>query len=57
MFPTVRDTANELNLCSTILDGEIVALDQEGVPVSIAPTVVETPDHSGSLLLGRSALV
>jgi ATP-dependent DNA ligase len=31
-FPTVRDTVNELNLRSTILDGKIVAQDEEGVP-------------------------
>ena len=29
-FPTVRDAAEELSLRSTILDGEIVALDEEG---------------------------
>jgi bifunctional non-homologous end joining protein LigD len=31
-FPTVRDAVEELNLHSTIIDGEIVALDEEGVP-------------------------
>ncbi len=31
-FPTVRDAVEQLNLRSTILDGEIVALDDEGVP-------------------------
>jgi bifunctional non-homologous end joining protein LigD len=31
-FPTIRDVAEELNLRSTILDGEIVALDEEGIP-------------------------
>ena len=31
-FPTVRDAAEELHLRSTILDGEIVALDEEGIP-------------------------
>jgi bifunctional non-homologous end joining protein LigD len=31
-FPTVRDAVEELNLRSTILDGEIVALDEEGIP-------------------------
>ena len=31
-FPTVRDAAEELNLRSTILDGEIVALDGKGTP-------------------------
>ena len=31
-FPTVLDAVNRLNLRSTILDGEIVALDGEGVP-------------------------
>jgi bifunctional non-homologous end joining protein LigD len=31
-FPTVREAAEELNLRSTILDGEIVALDEEGIP-------------------------
>ena len=31
-FPTIRDAAEELKLRSTILDGEIVALDGEGIP-------------------------
>jgi hypothetical protein len=31
-FPTVRDAVEELNLRSTILDGEIVALDEKGIP-------------------------
>jgi bifunctional non-homologous end joining protein LigD len=31
-FPTVREAVEELNLRSTILDGEIVALDEEGIP-------------------------
>src|SRR5712672_3378340 len=31
-FPTVRYAAEQLNLRSTILDGEIVALDEEGIP-------------------------
>src|SRR6266403_5151472 len=31
-FPTVRDAAEELNLRSTILDGERVALDGKGTP-------------------------
>jgi bifunctional non-homologous end joining protein LigD len=31
-FPTVRDAVERLNLNLTILDGEIVALDEEGVP-------------------------
>jgi len=31
-FPTIRDAVEELNLRSTIFDGEIVALDQEGIP-------------------------
>jgi bifunctional non-homologous end joining protein LigD len=31
-FPTVRDAVEELHLRSTILDGEIVALDEEGIP-------------------------
>jgi bifunctional non-homologous end joining protein LigD len=31
-FPTIRDAVEELNLRSTILDGEIVALDEEGIP-------------------------
>jgi bifunctional non-homologous end joining protein LigD len=31
-FPTVIDAVNRLNLRSTILDGEIVALDNEGIP-------------------------
>src|SRR5258707_7396999 len=31
-FPTVLDSVNQLSLRSTILDGEIVALDAEGIP-------------------------
>jgi bifunctional non-homologous end joining protein LigD len=31
-FPTVRDAVEELNLRSTVLDGEIVALDEKGIP-------------------------
>jgi bifunctional non-homologous end joining protein LigD len=31
-FPTIRDAVEALNLRSTILDGEIVALDEEGIP-------------------------
>jgi bifunctional non-homologous end joining protein LigD len=31
-FPMVGDAVNQLNLRSTILDGEIVALDKDGIP-------------------------
>jgi bifunctional non-homologous end joining protein LigD len=31
-FPTVREAVNQLRLRSTILDGEIVALNNDGVP-------------------------
>ena len=31
-FPTIQAAVNELKLRSTILDGEIVALDKDGVP-------------------------
>ncbi len=31
-FPTIHDAINQLKLRSTILDGEIVALDKDGVP-------------------------
>ena len=31
-FPTIHEAINQLNLRSTILDGEIVALDKDGVP-------------------------
>jgi bifunctional non-homologous end joining protein LigD len=31
-FPTIGDAVNQLKLRSTILDGEIVALDEQGVP-------------------------
>src|SRR6266446_217830 len=31
-FPTIDDAVNQLKLRSTILDGEIVALDGEGIP-------------------------
>jgi bifunctional non-homologous end joining protein LigD len=30
-FPTVADAVNQLNLRSTVLDGEIVALDKDGI--------------------------
>jgi bifunctional non-homologous end joining protein LigD len=31
-FPTIGNAVNQLNLRSTILDGEFVALDEEGIP-------------------------
>jgi bifunctional non-homologous end joining protein LigD len=31
-FPTIGDAVNQLKLRSTILDGEIVALDRDGTP-------------------------
>src|SRR5260221_5734009 len=31
-FPMVEGAVNQLNLRSTVLDGEIVALDEEGIP-------------------------
>ena len=31
-FPMIRDAVEELNLRSTILDGEILTLDEEGIP-------------------------
>jgi bifunctional non-homologous end joining protein LigD len=31
-FPMVKDAVNQLNLRSTILDGEIVALNKDGIP-------------------------
>jgi bifunctional non-homologous end joining protein LigD len=31
-FPTVAEAVNQLNLRSTILDGEVVALDKDGIP-------------------------
>src|ERR1700732_365693 len=31
-FPTIQEAVEELKLRSTILDGEIVALDEEGIP-------------------------
>jgi bifunctional non-homologous end joining protein LigD len=31
-FPTIQNAVNELKLRSTILDGEIVALDKDGIP-------------------------
>jgi len=31
-FPSIRDATEELKLRSTVLDGEIVALDEEGIP-------------------------
>jgi bifunctional non-homologous end joining protein LigD len=45
-FPTVGDAVNKLNLRSTILDGEIVALRwRRNTPVSITPTMAEAPDR------------
>ena len=47
-FSTIGDAVNQLNLRSTILDGEIVALDAEGVPtLPIAPRMAKAPDRSG----------
>ena len=41
-FPTVRNVVEGLKLRSTILDGEIVALDEEGVPrFPVAPTMAK----------------
>ena len=31
-FPTIQQALKKLNLRSTVLDGEIVALDKDGVP-------------------------
>jgi bifunctional non-homologous end joining protein LigD len=31
-FPTIGEAVNQLKLHSTILDGEIVALDKDGIP-------------------------
>src|SRR5258708_37006158 len=31
-FPMVQEAVNELKLRSTILDGEIIALDDDGIP-------------------------
>jgi bifunctional non-homologous end joining protein LigD len=31
-FPAVADAVSRLKLCSTILDGEIVAVDENGIP-------------------------
>jgi bifunctional non-homologous end joining protein LigD len=31
-FPTIHEAVNRLNLRSTILDGQIVALDEQGIP-------------------------
>jgi bifunctional non-homologous end joining protein LigD len=31
-LPTIQEAVNQLSLRSTILDGEIVALDREGIP-------------------------
>ena len=31
-FPTVADAVNQLKLRSTVLDGELVALDKDGIP-------------------------
>jgi bifunctional non-homologous end joining protein LigD len=57
-FSMVLDAVDQLKLRSTILDGEIVALDAEGIPpVSVAPTMAETPDRFGSTLFVRSPLV
>ena len=56
-FPMVVEAIDQLKLRSTILDGEIVALDSEGPsPFSVAPVMPETPDSSGRLLPVRRAL-
>jgi hypothetical protein len=57
-FPTVIDAVGQLGLRSTILDGEIVALDERGrSEVSITPTVAETSDRSGGIFLVRCTMV
>src|SRR6266446_6624409 len=49
-FPMVLHAVDQLKLRSTILDGEIVALDSEGIPrFSVAPTMAETPNCTGCL--------
>jgi ATP-dependent DNA ligase len=56
-FPIIGAAVNQLSLRSTILDGEIVALDSEGVPrFQLLSAMAEAPDHAGSLLPFRCAL-
>jgi len=56
-FLTIHEAINQLNLRSTILDGEIVALDKERrTHVSAIATMAETSDRSGRLLSFRPAL-
>jgi ATP-dependent DNA ligase len=50
-LPTIGDAVNQLNLRSTIFDGEIVALDENGRPrFQFAATVAEATDCSSGLL-------
>jgi bifunctional non-homologous end joining protein LigD len=56
-FPMVQDAVNQLNMRSTILDGEIVALDAEGVPrFQLLQKMAKASNRSGCLLPVRSAL-
>ena len=48
-FPTIRDATEKLKLRSTILDGEIVALDEEGIPrFRIVEQFVESLERGSS---------
>src|SRR5258707_14727013 len=56
-FPTIGDAVNQLKLHSTILDGEIVALDNEGVPrFQLLQQWQKRPTAPVVLLSVRSAL-
>jgi ATP-dependent DNA ligase len=56
-FPTVGEAVNQLKLRSTILDGEIVALDEEGIPpVPTASEMAKTARRTSCLLPVRPPL-
>ncbi len=56
-FPGVLKAVGRLKLRSAILDGEIVAIDDEGIrEIPIAPEMVETGKRSPRLLHVRSTL-
>ena len=56
-FPAIQDAVNELNLRSTILDGEIFALDKDGIPrFQLLQQWQKRPTAPGCLISVRSAI-
>jgi hypothetical protein len=57
-FPAIAKVATKLKLRSTVLDGEIVAVDEGGIPpISASAEIPKTTDCTNSILCFRCALV